>query len=101
MLFSIILGYLVFVLMVYLAMTLARSIFSVFKYGKILSFIFFIVLSKVVTEFTLTFYDLINLDVSTAIGFNPNIAGFLLTNTIVFIMLFIATGYLLDRKINL
>jgi len=100
-LLSIILGYLAFVLMVYLSMTLARSIFAVFKYGKILSFIFFIVLSKVITEFSTRFYDLISLDVHNAISFNPNVGSMLLTNTIVLIMLFIATGYLLDRKINL
>ncbi|MBB6217837.1 hypothetical protein HNQ80_003973 [Anaerosolibacter carboniphilus] len=99
--FSIILGYLVFLLMIYLSMTLARSIFAAFKYGKALSLICFIVLSKVITEFSTAFYDLTNQGVHNAINFSPSVGGFMLINTIIFIVLFITTGYLLDRKINL
>ncbi len=101
MFFSVIIGYLVFLIMVYLAMTLAKSIFSVFKYGKVLSFICFIVLSKVISEFTSGFYKLINLEVHNTMNFNAGVGGFLLINTVIFIILFLTTGYLLDRKINL
>jgi hypothetical protein len=84
------LGYLSFLLMVYLSMILAKSIFASVKHGKILSFVLFIVLTQVFSKVT----SLINGHV-----FNYSLAVLGLFAACTF--LFGASGYLIDRKINI
>ncbi|QXM06579.1 hypothetical protein [Crassaminicella indica] len=98
------LGYIIFILMAYLSAVLARSVFSVFKYGKLLSFICFLVIAEILGKIV----ELVdNTKHLVHIGFYGEIPTFNISNYY-FIMiiciigiLFMITGYLLDRKINL
>ncbi|ATW26616.1 hypothetical protein [Candidatus Formimonas warabiya] len=84
------LSYVTLLLMVYLSMVLAKSIFAPVKHGKVLSFIIFLVMSKALTELGV-FVDGQGLDqIGTWVFMVALVA-----------LLFGLTGYLLDRKINI
>ncbi|TCO74783.1 hypothetical protein [Marinisporobacter balticus] len=98
-------GYITLLLMIYLAMVLARSIFSAVRYGKLLSFIFFIMIAQVVGKIT----SYIGKATETVVYVEmygdahfPTVTNeyFLLQICIVG-ALFMITGYLIDRKINI
>lgn len=98
-------GYILFLLMIYISMTLVKSIFASVKYGKILSFIFFIIVSKIVGElmsyigkFTET---VVELEMYGDAHFPTVTNEYFLLNICIVGALFMATGYLLDRKVNL
>ena len=96
------LGYITLILMIYLSMVLAKSIFSAIKYGRLLSFIFFILISKIVgtiTSWLGSFTDSSYL-LANGIDFTIPNTSFLMSIGIIAIV-FTVTGYLLDRKINL
>lgn len=100
-------GYIIFLLMIYLSMVLVKSILYAVKYGKILSFVFFIIISEIFRRITSWFmytinnygdlhhYMLVNVNFNTI----PN--AYILLNLCTIGILFVLTGYLLDRKINL
>ncbi|MEL7567715.1 MAG: hypothetical protein AAGU27_22945 [Dehalobacterium sp.] len=90
------LSYIGFLLMVNLSMVLVKSIFSSNRYGILLSFVFFLVLSKVIDVFGNAFSLITNYPLHTS---NAG-AGALIIGIFIMIMFF-ATGYLLDRRINL
>jgi ABC-2 type transport system permease protein len=95
----ILIGYISFLLTVYLSMALTKSIFSHIRYGKLLSFIFFIIISSItgyIAELFLKFpTDMFVMELNKI----PSI--YILLNFIMAAILFTATGYLLDKKINL
>lgn len=94
----ILLSYLGFLLMVNLSMVLVKSIFSSNKHGILLSFIFFLILTKIFSFFSSAFTLITNYPFngsSTGMGESWLITG------IFVLLIFAATGYLLDRKINL
>ncbi|MBF8983252.1 hypothetical protein IZY60_06860 [Lutibacter sp. B2] len=102
MLMLMLFGYITLILMIYLSMALAKSIFSAIKYGKLLSFLFFILISKVVgtiTSWLGSFTDSSYL-LANGIDFTIPNTSFLISIGMI-AMVFIVTGYLLDRKINL
>lgn len=97
------LGYLSFLLTAFLSMVLAKSIFASTKYGGLLSFIFFIVITQVFRPLSAILGELgIN-----HVSISPEAVGFTeawLTGTVFIVVtaavLFVATGYLLDKKVN-
>lgn len=95
----ILIGYIIFLLTVYLSMALTKSIFSNVRYGKLLSFIFFIIISNVTAYISGLFLkfptDMFVMELNKI----PSI--YILLNLIMAAILFTATGYLLDKKINL
>lgn len=101
----ILLGYLTMLLMIYLSMALVKSIFSTFKYGKLLSFGFFILISKIVEMISsglnqVTDYGT-NLSIDELAEFNILTNEYFILNICILGSLFILTGYLFDRKINI
>lgn len=91
------LGYITFLLTVYLSMALTKSIFSSLRYGKLLSFIFFIIISSITGYVT----DLFIGDSQGMMEFSQVSNISILLSFIIGSILFSITGYLLDRKINL
>jgi len=92
----ILLSYIGFLLTINLSMVLVKSIFSSNRYGILLSFIFFLVISKIFEMFGNAFTLITNYPLHTS---NAG-EGSLILGIFIMIM-FIATGYLLDRRINL
>lgn len=92
-------GYITFILMVYLSLALAKSLFASFKYGKLIAFLCFLVIGKLI-EYT---GNLMQIHSSYGVyGTNIVVAAADWLIIIVLIgILFTATAYLLDRKINL
>ncbi|WP_026895351.1 hypothetical protein [Clostridiisalibacter paucivorans] len=101
----ILVGYITFMLMIYLSITLAKSIFSAIKYGKILSFVFFIIISKLISKLGSYLGDFTEQVIDSNIYENTQFvnvtSGYLLLNICIALVLFGLTGYLLDRKINI
>lgn len=92
------LSYMGFLLMVNLSMVLVKSLFSSNKYGILLSFIFFLVISKIFGMFGNAFSFMTNYPTHTSV-INAGEGG--LVAAVFIMIMFIATGYLLDRRINL
>jgi len=92
-------GYIILVLMVYLSLALAKSIFATFKHGILIAFGCFIVLAKVVDYLG----DI--LSVSARYYLHGSVAFMTTTDWLIIIvligLLFISTGFLLNRKMNL
>jgi hypothetical protein len=92
-------GYLMFLLMVYLSVALAKSLFAPFKHGKLISFGCFLVIAKII--------DIIMDWWNVSRGWGIHQPGLIIaTEEWLFLMviigiLFAGTGYLLDKKINL
>lgn len=97
--------YITFMLMVYLSLVLAKSLFGSFKYGKIIAFGSFLLIVKI-TDLLMSFwhvnsnYDIHGSGFNVAFGFNIASQEWFLLILIISI-LFGSTGYLLDKKINL
>jgi hypothetical protein len=95
----ILVGYITFLLTVYLSMALTKSIFSHVRHGKLLSFVFFIIISYItgyVSDLFLRYPgDMMVMEFNKV----PNV--YILLSFIMAAILFGATGYLLDKKINL
>lgn len=92
-------GYITFILMIYLSLALAKSFFAPFKYGKLIAFGCFIALGKV----TEVIGNLININGRYSLGgpvFIVAINDWLVMAVMVGV-LFTATAYILDRKVNL
>lgn len=92
--------YITFLLIVYLSMTLSRTLFASFKYGKLIAFGCFLAITKVL--------DIINQQLTSSFDELPNQMSDVLfsgvdwlTSGIAIIVLFLSTSYLLDRRINL
>jgi len=97
------LGYLSFILSAYLSMALAKSIFSSAKYGGLMAFVFFIFITQVLPPLAMVLgagrinHVIVDLETTGFVGFwTISIAFTALTVA----MLFAATGYLLDRRVN-
>ncbi len=86
------LGYVSLLLMVYLSMVLAKSIFASVKHGKALSFVIFILILGVVGKIG---------DLAFAQGQHCDFMGSSALLIPLVIILFGITGYLLDRKMNI
>ncbi|MCT4605483.1 MAG: hypothetical protein N4A64_05130 [Marinisporobacter sp.] len=97
------LGYIIFLLMAYLSVVLAKSIFSVFKYGKLVSFVCFIIIAEIIGRLVdltsrITMYTH-SLQVDSSVDAISN--EYFMISICIIGLLFMSTGYLLDRKINL
>ncbi|WP_129597423.1 hypothetical protein [Anaerophilus nitritogenes] len=97
-------GYITFILIIYLSVTLSKSVFSVFKYGKILSFVCFLVISRIVGKVVGYFDKFVDMHAlsygMTSFNFEGSMSYFVF-NLCMIGILFMITGYLLDRKLNL
>lgn len=94
----VLLSYLGFLLTVNLSMVLVKSIFSSNKHGILLSFVFFLILTKIFSFFSDAFTLVTDYSLY---GAAANVGeSWLITGAFVF-LIFSGTGYLLDRKINL
>lgn len=99
------LGYIIFLLMAYLSVVLAKSIFSVFKYGKLLSFVCFIIIAEIVGKLvnladSATAYS-VQITTSNGCSIDSISNEYFMISICIIGLLFSITGYLLDRKINL
>ncbi|WP_053955246.1 hypothetical protein [Inediibacterium massiliense] len=97
-------GYITFMLIIYLSITLSKSVFSVFKHGKILSFVCFLVVSKIVGKvvgYFDQFMDMNTLSYGMKYFHFEGTMNYFIFNSCIIGILFMLTGYLLDRKINL
>lgn len=94
--------YIAFLLMVYLSMTLAKTLFASFKYGKLVAFLCFLVI-LVISEIIGTATDQISDRLTGTVHLPEMIIGGseLLIVAVMLVVLFLSTSYLLDRKINL
>lgn len=92
-------GYITFMLMVYLSLALAKSLFASFKHGMLIAFGCFLVLGKILELLG----DLVNINAGYSTH-GPHVmvetTGWLVSAVLIGI-LFAGTAYLLDRKINL
>jgi ABC-2 type transport system permease protein len=91
-------GYLIFILMVYLSLTLAKSFFASFKHGMLIAFICFLLIAKAL--------EYVNKLLSIGAGYivpGVNVVAAIPDwgVAVIIAVLFTATAYLLDRKINL
>jgi len=91
--------YLIFILMIYLSLTLAKSLFASLKHGKLITFVAFLLVFKALDYF-IDCWNIVrgygNFGLSLTIAAQD---WFLIA--VVIGILFAGTGYLLDRKINL
>ncbi|QZY55661.1 hypothetical protein [Crassaminicella profunda] len=99
------LGYIIFLLMTYLSAVLAKSLFSVFKYGKLLSFVCFIIIGEILGKLVdladrATAYSV---QITTANGCAVDSISneYFMISMCMISLLFMSTGYLLDRRMNL
>lgn len=94
--------YVTFLLMVYLSMTLAKTLFASFKYGKLVAFLCFLVI-LVISEIIGTAMG----QISDRLAGTGHLPELIVNNSELFLLaailitLFLSTSYLLDRKINL
>lgn len=94
-------GYIIFILMIYLSLALAKSIFASFKYGKLIAFGCFLLIAKGIGYLgkLLRISGNYNCNIQW-----PNLT-MATTDWLVIIVLigilFTGTGYLLDKKIDL
>jgi hypothetical protein len=95
----ILIGYINFLLTAYLSMALTKSIFSNIRHGKLLSFIIFIIISSITGYMGELFLN--SQDNMMIVGLNQVSYLYILLNIVMNAILFGATGYLLDKKINL
>jgi len=92
-------GYLIFILMVYLSLALAKSIFAPLKHGKLVAFLCFLAIGKIMDVLS----DILGIS-SSYIIHGP---GVIIASTdwlvvaVSIIVLYTGTAYLLDRKVNL
>ena len=89
-------GYLTFILMVYLSLTLAKSLFASFKHGRFIAFLCFLALGKILESASnlLNLYaDIPGSDIITSTDW--------LAVLVLIGGLFAGTGYLLGRKVYL
>ena len=93
------LGYLSFILTAYLSMALAKSFLSSVKHGGLMSFIIFIVITRVLF-WMLAGCNYANMTIEGT-GFASHWLTAVAIVTAVASSLFAATGYLLDRKVNI
>ena len=89
-------GYLTFILMVYLSLTLAKSLFASFKHGRFIAFLCFLALGKILESAS----NLLNFSANLP---DPGIFTSVdwLSVLVLIGVLFAGTGFLLDRKVNL
>lgn len=90
--------YVTFLLIVYMSMVLAKSIFASIKYGKVLSFICFITISKILAKIGMLLGS-VNGRSTVQAGAAGPVEWMLVGLTA--LILFGITGYLMDRKINI
>ncbi|NLO90198.1 MAG: hypothetical protein GX088_07760 [Clostridia bacterium] len=96
--FLLLLSYIIFLLTIYLSMTLSKTIFASLKHGKLIAFGCFLVIYKAIQRITeITHSHITDMSLPGIIMARPD----WLTLTAILIVLFISTSYLLDRKINL
>ena len=95
----VLLGYLSFLLMAYLSMALAKSFLSSVKHGGLLSFVIFIIIAHVFSQIG-AICDSGNIRIEGIDITGYWLAAVAIAAAIVAV-LFAATGYLLDRKINI
>lgn len=97
--------YIIFMLMVYLSLVLAKSLFGSFKHGKTIAFGSFLVIAKIV-DYLMNFwqvnsrYGINNPGFNITVGFNVASWEWLMLIVVIGI-LFGTTAYLLEKKINL
>ncbi len=94
-------NYIIFILMVYLAMALSKSLLSNIKHGKTLSFGFFIGISFVMGQISKPLLKMSNWEYVQADSFSSLFNSIIGVNIVTTAILFILTGYLFDKKINL
>jgi len=96
-------GYLLFVLTFYLSVALSKSLLSSFKYGGLLSFIIFMCITQLFPHVAAAFLDVNPIHISVGPQ-SPAFTGLWLSAVgfaaAAIAVLFLATGYLLDRKVN-
>lgn len=91
--------YVAFLLMVYLSVTLAKTIFASLKYGKLVAFLCFLAISEIITR--------VAQQISYRLEGSYHLPEIIIKGSDVFllvgvlIILFVTTSYLLDRKLNL
>jgi len=103
LLLIILITYVIFLLISYLSMALAKSFFSSIKYGKLLSFILFIINVKIITKISNWVFQISDSHLSLAKGLDVMVVSnkYFLFNLCIIALLFVFTGYLLDRRLNL
>lgn len=91
--------YLMFILIIYISLTLAKSLFASFKHGKLIAFGSFLIIAKIV-DYVMNLWNVKN-------GYNIHQPGFNIAASewmfiiVIIGLLFSGTAYLLDRKVNL
>ena len=99
----ILLSYISFILTAYLSMALSKSLFSSVKYGGLLSFVIFIAITQAFPRMAMVFAPVSSFHISITPD-EAAFTGYWLTAVAfaiaVVAVLFVATGYLLDRKVN-
>ena len=98
MLVVMILCYIGFLLTVNLSMVLVKSLFASNKYGIILSFVFFLIITKFFSMLGNGFFQITDYPLQPTITIMGSVE--LIMGAFIAII-FIITGYLLDRRINL
>lgn len=93
-------AYLTLVLMVYLSLTLAKSIFAAIKYSKLIYIVSFILIAKGIARLISLFSMKFGLNSYKPEIFMP-IPNISIIALVIIVLLFIVTGYLLDKKLNL
>lgn len=94
-------NYIIFILMVYLAMALSKSLLSNIKHGKTLSFGFFIVISFVMGQISKPLLKMSNWEHMQADSVSSFFNSIIGVNIVTAAILFMLTGYLFDKRINL